>query len=233
MMDPAIEPLAQLLKGIQLSTPSKPIISTVTGQRLTELQATDPYYWARHLRDTVRFSDAATQLLSQDYPIVVELGPGQTLTTLLKQHAGSQSKSIIPFFPHPQQEIDSYQHALLALGKTWQAGADFALRNLLASEKRQRVHLPGYPFERQRYWFDQLVQSSPTTTNSDSTINAVAHVDPAAAKALPQSAEASTPRVLDDGNLTHSSNDDYASVVQRVIRQQLELMSQQLKIWRP
>jgi FkbH-like protein len=233
MMEPAIEPLAQLLKKIQLAPPNQSIISTVTGQRLTDEQATAPDYWARHLRDTVRFSDAAMHLLSQDYPVVVELGPGQTLSTLLKQHAGSQAKSIIPFFSHPQQEINSYQHALVALGKTWQAGADFALQNLWSNEKRQRVHLPGYPFERQRYWFDQLVHSSAPTANSDSTIKTVENSEPTTDSAHPQPPEASSPPALDGANATHASNDDYAAVVQRVIRQQLELMSQQLKIWHP
>src|SRR5690606_15266361 len=86
MMDPVIEPFAAELRRVALKPPSIPIISSVTGQLLTDSQAVDPWYWARHLRETVRFTDALASQFQQPDDVLLEVGPGQTLCTLARQH---------------------------------------------------------------------------------------------------------------------------------------------------
>ena len=62
MMDPAIEPFAAVVREMVLSPPRTPFVSTVTGTWITVEQARDPMYWARHLRETVRFADGVRTL---------------------------------------------------------------------------------------------------------------------------------------------------------------------------
>src|SRR4029079_18580091 len=57
MMEPALEPFAERVRKVRLSPPSIPFVSNVTGTWITAEQATDPLYWARHIRATVRFAD--------------------------------------------------------------------------------------------------------------------------------------------------------------------------------
>ncbi|HEX4375190.1 MAG TPA: amino acid adenylation domain-containing protein, partial [Puia sp.] len=58
MMDPIVKPFEEVVKAVKLSLPKIPIVSTVTGKWMTDENATDPSYWASHLRSTVRFADA-------------------------------------------------------------------------------------------------------------------------------------------------------------------------------
>src|SRR5690606_6717489 len=60
MMEPIVEPFAELVRGVELRAPQIPFYSTVTGELATEALVTSPMYWALHARDTVRFSEAVT-----------------------------------------------------------------------------------------------------------------------------------------------------------------------------
>ena len=85
-MDPVLEPFAALVRRVALSPPTIPYVSNVTGTWITAVEATDPAYWARHLRATVRFTDGAAALL-EHHRALVEVGPGQSLSALVRRHA--------------------------------------------------------------------------------------------------------------------------------------------------
>ena len=84
MMDNIVMPFQDVVKTIKLNPPVKPIVSTATGKWLSEAEATDPAYWASHLRKTVRFADAINTLQEDDGRILMEVGPGNTLATLAR-----------------------------------------------------------------------------------------------------------------------------------------------------
>ncbi len=91
------------IRKLRSHKPNVKIVSSVTGKWLSdEEEATSAEYWAKHLRETVRFSSAAETILAGDYPLVVEIGPGQTLATLIKQHKrGSNQNGSFSFSPCP------------------------------------------------------------------------------------------------------------------------------------
>ena len=97
MMDPMIEPLREAVAKIQLRPPTKPFVSTVTGQPITAAETTDPGYWARHARATVEFSKAIRYLKDQGHDLFLECGPRSTLCSLVRQ----QFTPIIPAPPFP------------------------------------------------------------------------------------------------------------------------------------
>ncbi|HET6328469.1 MAG TPA: type I polyketide synthase, partial [Planctomycetaceae bacterium] len=175
LMDPILEPFRDHLKKVALRPPQLPYLSNLTGTWVTAAQATDPDYWVAHLRNTVRFSDAAAELLKQPSAVLIEVGPGQTLGSLVRQHVSGKDGAKRPVIVSSlgrrgESEIDS-AHLLSALGQVWVAGQPIDWSVLHADESVQRVSLPTYPFQRQRFWIepDETPQSPATPTKSGAT----------------------------------------------------------------
>ncbi|GAA4352174.1 hypothetical protein GCM10023165_41020 [Variovorax defluvii] len=154
MMDPAVAPFEALVRELQLSAPQLPIYSTLTGRLLTAEEATDPHYWARHLRETVRFSPAVREVQAQlPHPLFIELGPRNTLATLVRQHASKAqpAPAVSLLADQPASECASWR---LAAGRLWAQGAEIDLSPLDTRARKHRVRLPTTPFERKRFWVE-------------------------------------------------------------------------------
>jgi amino acid adenylation domain-containing protein len=171
MMDPAVEPFAAAVRKISLQAPRIPIQSTVTGELLTDAQALDPLYWARHLRDTVRFSSAIRNVLSGER-LFLEIGPRTTLTTLVRQHA---TKALTPaalatLADSTETEASAFASARAEL---WSYGV--AMERIGTAPDRRRIVIPTYPFERQRYWVEPQspLASAPAIQKSDPLIPSI------------------------------------------------------------
>lgn len=152
MMEPVLEPFTEAVQRIQRHTPTIPFISNRTGTWITESEATDPAYWAQHLRQTVQFSQGVAELLNRPDYIFLEVGPGQTLTRLVKQQA--PEPVVLNSLPHPLDDQSDRTCMLSALGQLWLVGVSVNWSNVSDHEPCHRLPLPTYPFERQRYWID-------------------------------------------------------------------------------
>jgi acyl transferase domain-containing protein len=152
LMEGAIEPFIECLRGITFNPPQLPFISNVTGTWITAASATDPLYWAQHLRQPVQFSAGIAELLTNPDAIFLEIGAGRTLGTLTKQQA--PDRIILCSLPHPQDKSSDLELLLKTLGQLWLSGVDIDWHSFYADRQCQRVPLPTYPFERQRYWID-------------------------------------------------------------------------------
>lgn len=160
MMEPAVAPFEALVGQLTLSAPRLPIYSTLTGRLLTAEEATDPRYWARHLRETVRFSPAVREVLAQlAHPLFIELGPRNTLATLVRQHATKAlpAPAVSLLADQPASECAAWR---LAAGRLWAQGAEIDLSPLDRRARKHRVRLPTTPFERKRFWVD-IASSTP------------------------------------------------------------------------
>jgi acyl transferase domain-containing protein len=152
-MDPALAEFSRCVSQVKLHAPRSPYISNLSGTWITAAQATDPQYWVDHLRHGVRFSAGIRQLLEDDSRIFVEVGPGNTLAGIVRQHlrAGTSGRVFSSLRP-PRESADDEAYLLDALGKLWLAGAAVDWKSFSGTERRRRVTLPTYPFERQRHW---------------------------------------------------------------------------------
>ncbi|BAZ70674.1 beta-ketoacyl synthase (plasmid) [Fischerella sp. NIES-4106] len=153
MMEPILEPFVQHVREINLKPPQIPFISNVTGTWITAEQATDPNYWARHLRQPVLFNEGIAELLQQSERILLEVGPGRTLTTLAKRQLISQTV-VLTSLRHPQEQVSDVAFLLNTLSRLWLTGLQINWTGFYAHEQRRHVSLPTYPFERQRYWIE-------------------------------------------------------------------------------
>jgi len=151
MMDPILEAFGQEVAKVRLSAPRTPYVSNLTGTGITAAQATDPAYWVRHLRETVRFADGAAELLQDRSRVLLEVGPGRTLTSFVR--AASPERTALTTLRHPT-DSEGGEPLAHALGRLWLAGVRVDWPGFYAHQHRRRVLLPTYPFERQRYWLE-------------------------------------------------------------------------------
>lgn len=172
MMEPALEPFMEQVKRAKLSPPKIPYMSNVSGNWITAQDATNARYWAQHLRQPVRFADGIKELLKQPDRIFLEVGPGQTLLDLVKlQRASASANPMFASLRRPQQPGSDAEFLMRTLGKLWVAGAKVDWSAFQANERRRRIPLPTYPFERQRYWVERgeyrpSVEAQPQTEST-------------------------------------------------------------------
>jgi amino acid adenylation domain-containing protein len=142
-MDEVLEPLTEVVRSLRLSPPQIPYISNLTGTWIQASEATDPTYWAQHLRQPVRFAEGVAELLREPGRILLEVGPGRALSTLARRQAGPGT--VVLAGSEPELLLGS-------LGRLCLAGAEIDWNGFHTHERRRRVPLPLYPFERRRYW---------------------------------------------------------------------------------
>ena len=155
MMEPVLAPFAARVAQIIFRTPSIPWISNVTGDWIKPGEAMDPGYWVAHLRQPVRFAEGVQRLLEEPERIFLEVGPGDTLITFARRHPShTVAQMFLPSLRHPLRLHADSSFLLKSLAQLWLSGTDVNWNAVHAPESRLRVHLPKYPFERQRYWVD-------------------------------------------------------------------------------
>ncbi|GGT88023.1 acyltransferase domain-containing protein [Actinomadura citrea] len=146
MLEPFEEGMRELAAGFPLRPPTIPLLSNVTGTWLTEVQATSPEYWAQHMSRTVRFEDELAELWRLPAPILVEVGAGRTLGTLVQQHPGRRPDgTILSTLPTTAARDSDVAGVLTALGRLWVEGVDVNWPALFPDGPRER--LPHFVFE--------------------------------------------------------------------------------------
>jgi acyl transferase domain-containing protein/glutamate-1-semialdehyde aminotransferase len=157
MMDEIIAPFAEIVGQVRLSPPQMRFVSTVSGDWIADNQATDPLYWATHLRQTVRFADGIQTLWQQPELVLLEVGPRMTMATLARQQAQDLTHQIaISSLADNADNAAEWTALLQAFGQLWLAGVSIDRQKFYQSQTRSRLPLPTYPFDRQRYWIDPL-----------------------------------------------------------------------------
>lgn len=218
MMAPLVQPTMDLLTAKYLEPPVTPIISSITGKRLSDEQATNSQYWAKQILETVRFGDSIEHAGITSNSVLLEIGPGQSLSSLVRKHpCCAAGCSVLSTLPHAKLPDSPARHLLATLGRLWQSGVAIEWSKLHGSGRRQRVPLPTYPFQRQKYWLDEPIietedmREAPAQIAPDPNTN---HFPDLAATANRYAGESST------------QNDN-----QQLVQQQLRIMQQQLQAW--
>ncbi|MES2933180.1 MAG: amino acid adenylation domain-containing protein [Pseudomonadota bacterium] len=161
MLDPILEQFLAKVGEVELHAPQIAYITNVTGSWVTPEQATDPAHWVRHMRQTVRFAEGLELLLETSDGIYLEVGPGQTFSSIIRHHPKKQNVR----FAGPTlagTTASDTATLLTSLGQLWINGVALDWQSLYAHELRRRVALPVYPFDRYRYW----PEARPVTTKA-------------------------------------------------------------------
>ena len=177
MLDPMLPGFAEVVSSVQMHPPQVPFVSSLTGTWITDEQATNPDYWVQQVRRAVRFSSGIAELLEDPANILVEVGPGQTLSTLARQHPSKQPTQEIVASLKSEESVkqdlrsQDVRSMLEAAGRIWSAGGSVDWAGFHSNETRCRLPLPTYPFERQRYWIDSPVaEAAPQSVRAASEV---------------------------------------------------------------
>ena len=218
MMEPAMLRFEDEFAGVSLNAPQIPYISNLTGNWITAAEATSAKYWAQHLRQAVRFSDGLAVLINQDEGVLLEVGPGHVLSNLarLQSTLSKVRHPVLATLGAEHSPASDAESVIGALGRLWLAGVEVKWDEFHAQEKRYRVPLPTYPFERQRHWVD--VPEKRDTALQPTT--------------PPRTPVAPPVKATNGNNGANGSNASHTpiSTIDLILRQQLEIMGQQLEM---
>ncbi len=229
LVEPMLDTFEKQVAQVELRAPRIEWISDRTGRPVTAREATDPAFWAEHLRHTVNFSAAMETVLGAGDAALVEVGPGRTLCGLARQQpAYTADRPVVASMPHPADEVAGPAVLLDAVGRLWQAGVPVDWSGVHSGERRRRVPLPTYPFERRRLRIDLPEDSAAgETTGGQQEQGAVAEEWASATEAVVAAAFRSilgVPRVDGHSNFFELGGDSMlASRVAAVVRRELEV----------
>ncbi|WP_353142810.1 SDR family NAD(P)-dependent oxidoreductase [Paracoccus sp. (in: a-proteobacteria)] len=160
MLDGILAEFRAYLAGIALNPPQIPIISNRSGQPLTVAEATSPDYWVAHLRGTVRFADGISHLAQVPGRVFLEVGPGRAMQAMAKAHPAVAANQVISTLRHRDHTTSDDSYFMGALARFWACGGQIDWDQIWGGARRQRLSLPGYAFQRKRYFIERAANTS-------------------------------------------------------------------------
>ena len=155
-LEPIAERFREIVRLASLRSPNKRYISNVTGTWITADEATDPDYWVRHLLMPVRFFDGLRELTAVRHVILLEVGPGQVLTGLARACTrGDRTIKCLASMPELRESGATIKHLRRTQAEIWLAGARVDWGEYQKGSGCRRLPLPGYAFQRSRYWISE------------------------------------------------------------------------------
>ena len=154
-MDPILDTFGAIVARTRRNPPRIPYVSNVTGTWVTPADVSDVRYWTHQIRGTVRFYDGLREILSERDRVLIEVGPGQSLGTLARASATRPlDYPILSVLPSARGGGSELEHLLKAAAQLWTLGLDLDPQAVYLHQRRHRIPLPPYPFERKRFWLD-------------------------------------------------------------------------------
>ncbi|HEX6075088.1 MAG TPA: MupA/Atu3671 family FMN-dependent luciferase-like monooxygenase [Micromonosporaceae bacterium] len=150
----AVEPLLPELRAVAEhcppGPPSLPLLSSLTGT-WWEDEDGSPDYWARQMRQPVRFATALRSLhddvdVDPASLVLLEVGPDQTLTMLARAQLRDRAR-VVPSLGRHGGSGSDHRMLLDAAGRLWRAGVPVDWESFHRDQPARRISLPGYPFE--------------------------------------------------------------------------------------
>ncbi|MEQ1873207.1 MAG: SDR family NAD(P)-dependent oxidoreductase [Ilumatobacteraceae bacterium] len=176
LLDPVLDEFRAYLQSLALAAPSTPWVSNQTGTWITDAEATDAEYWVRQLRGTVDFAaDVATLANEYNDASFIEVGPGGTLCSLARlSPAVGARHGTVPTMRPADDTVDDATTLLTALGRLWALGGEYPVAHAYTDgtpgsapgSTRQRLSLPTYAFQEQRYFIEARADTDSAATNS-------------------------------------------------------------------
>ncbi|AKQ66396.1 Malonyl CoA-acyl carrier protein transacylase [Myxococcus hansupus] len=146
-VEPLMADLARAVSSLRLEAPKLPFVSSLTGTWIRPEEATDPTYWARQMRQPVRFAAGLEVLLGDGCSVLLEVGPGTDLTSLARGWTRTARHLVAAPSLRRRAKEEELRGLLQSVGELWAAGVDVAWAKFHAGASGRRVSLPTYPFE--------------------------------------------------------------------------------------
>ena len=158
LVEPALPELEAVLEDRVIGSPSVTLVSNLTGRPVGPGEALDGGYWRRHAREPVAFAQGVGALADLGVDLVVEIGPRPVLAPMVMSAwpaaAAAQAPAVIASqrAPSGDEASGGQAHFVKGVAAAYEAGLPVRFEGLFTGESRRRLALPGYPFQRERYW---------------------------------------------------------------------------------
>jgi len=150
LMTPMLAEFSAIANSLTYNQPQIPLVSNVTG-KLAEEDIATAQYWVNHVCQAVQFASGMQTLHQLGYEVFVEIGSKPILLGMARQ---CQPNSEALWLPSLRPGFDEWQVLLSSLGQLYVAGVQVDWLEFDREYMREKVILPTYPFQRQRYWFE-------------------------------------------------------------------------------
>ncbi|MFE0486293.1 type I polyketide synthase, partial [Streptomyces tendae] len=166
LMEPMLDEFRAVVASLSYAEPVVPVVSNVSGAVAAAGQLTDPEYWVRHVREPVRFADGVGVLRELGVVRFVECGPDPVLTGLARQSLDALDTDAdeVVFAPVLRKDRAEDVTAVTALGQVFASGGTVDWSAFYAGRGAERVDLPTYAFQRERYWIDAGLGAADVTS---------------------------------------------------------------------
>lgn len=150
-MAPMLAGFERELRQIRFSPPRRALVSNVTGE-LAGPEIAHPDYWCDHVLSPVRFAEGMATLASQGAQTFLEIGARPTLIGMGRQCLPDAS---LAWWPSLRPGQNDWQVVLRSLAELHRSGHSIDWRGFHRPFPHRLVDLPGYPFQRQSYWWSR------------------------------------------------------------------------------
>ncbi|OLP20418.1 hypothetical protein BST81_00790 [Leptolyngbya sp. 'hensonii'] len=151
LMEPMLAEFEAIARQVQFQAPRISLVSNLTGQLWRSGEVPDAAYWRQHVRSTVQFAAGMTTLQTQGYSLFLEIGPRPVVTGMGRYCLPDPA---LVWLASLRPGVEDWQQLLISLGTLYAQGATVNWSALDPETPNQKVSLPTYPFQRQRYWVD-------------------------------------------------------------------------------
>ncbi len=161
MIEPALDGLEAAFSRHSFAPPSLPFVSNLTGEAIGPDDTLDASYWRRQMRAPVAFRACVETLAKLGVNAVIEIGPHAVLGPMVSMAwpGGAAEPAVVSSLRRPATGEDppvpgSGGGFMEAVAGAYEAGLPLRFDGLFTGEARRRIALPGYPFQRERYWIE-------------------------------------------------------------------------------
>jgi acyl transferase domain-containing protein/acyl-CoA synthetase (AMP-forming)/AMP-acid ligase II/SAM-dependent methyltransferase/acyl carrier protein len=165
LVEPVLPAFMTLADEFEFEAPDIAFISNVTGRMWPPGKKLGAHYFARHLREPVRFTDSLDVLADANVTLAIEIGTKPVLCSIGEAYLDSRGPGWQPLLRHGSPDHAALLECLLRV-----AGAGVAVDwlPLFAADQREVVSLPAYDFEKISHWFPPRASASASTPHLES-----------------------------------------------------------------
>ena len=154
-IEPMLDEFERVVAQVRLNAPNISLISNVTGKEASAHEIVSPSYWRAHARGAVQFARSIERLEVHGCGVFIELGPSPVLLGMARRCiVGTDAV----WLPSLRKGRSDGQQILDSLAKLYTLGAEVNWPGFHHSHPHNKVALPTYPFQRERYWVEWDLQ---------------------------------------------------------------------------
>ena len=153
-IEPMLDELRSVASTLRYSSPTRALISNLTGKLAGSRSSSTPEYWVYHAREAVRFAQGVQTLERLAVQHFIEIGPQPVLSAMVGACLSVEASADASLVASVRKHEDEPLSLLRALAQLHTRGVELDWSAVFRSSAGRTIPLPTYAFDRQRYWLD-------------------------------------------------------------------------------